>query len=90
MLACQRKLFPSSNSLPVKKHANQHFSQCFDAIVPQTGDCLKKQASVAGILYVLHDMAEKNCGKLMHDDHGKFRRTALTFCQDTFTLFGCY
>ena len=26
-------------------HANQlFFSQCFNAIVPQTGDCLKKQA----------------------------------------------
>ena len=53
------------------------FSQSFNAIVPQTGDCLKKQASVAGILYVLHDMAE-NCGKLMHDNHGKFRRTAFS------------
>ena len=45
--------------------------------------------SLKEIFYVLHDMAENRC-KFMHDNHGKFRRTALTFCQDTFTLFGCY
>ena len=42
------------------------------------------------IPYVLHDMAENLCN-FMHDNHRKFRRTAFsTFCQDTFTLFGCY